>query len=120
MIDFNKYSIALVKEHKIIYISNEKRLKPLFDLINKFKLKECTLYDRVIGLAAAKLIVYSKMISEVITPIASKGAVELLKENNIKITPEKIVEKIDCIMEEKARDIEDTEEFYNKLKETFK
>jgi hypothetical protein len=65
--DFTKYSLALIQGNKIIYSSQSNGLKPLWDCLENYRQTKDSfiLYDKVIGLAAAKLIVYSKIISEI-------------------------------------------------------
>ncbi len=115
MTDYADFSLVLIKNKKVIYSSKESGLKPLVECVNKFKLKNCVLYDKVVGLAAARLIVYSKMISNVITPVCSKQAKELLTKNKIKIEAEQIVDNIDCPMEKMAIETEDNELFFKEL-----
>lgn len=82
--DFSKYSLALLEGNKLIYSSQDKGLRPLFDCLGKYKEKSgLILHDKVIGLAAARLIVYSGMIAEVITMIASIPAKKFLEDNGI-------------------------------------
>jgi hypothetical protein len=64
-------------------------------LENYSEVKEkLTLHDKVIGLAAAKLIVYSGIISCVHTPLCSKPAKKFLEEYGIKLYAKKIVANI--------------------------
>ncbi len=67
--DFTKYSLALIQGDKIIYSSQSNGLKPLWDCLEKYRQAKgkFILFDKVMGLAAAKLIVYSKIISEIQT-----------------------------------------------------
>lgn len=91
------YPLILYHHRKAVYSSRDSGLQPLVMCISECKGKytHCRLYDKVMGLAAARLIVYSGMIDKVTTPLASTSAVALLKENNIKIAAGKVV---DCIM----------------------
>jgi len=120
MIDFDKLSLALVSGKDITYSSQGSGLRPLFICVSKFKGKVsgCILYDRVIGLAAARLIVYSGIISEVVTPVASAPAKELLQQEGIRIKAGKVVDNIlmkdgsdICPMEKKAKDTGNQEMF---------
>jgi hypothetical protein len=52
------------------------------------------LYDKVIGLAATKLIVYSKIISEIQTLLVSQPAKKFLEENKIPLTTKNTVANI--------------------------
>lgn len=125
--NFAKYSLALIKNNKIIYSSDKSGLRPLVECINKYKskLKNCTLYDKVIGLAAAKLIVYSGMFSSVITKVISKLALDYLRDK-INLEYESLTENIlnnektsICPMELKAKELDDTS-FINHIKNLFK
>jgi hypothetical protein len=126
--DFSKYSLGLFFNDELVFSSNNKGLKPLLICINECmdKYSECILYDKVIGLAAAKLIIYSRMISRVVTPMISKSALELLEKNDIEVKSEIIVENIlnndmssVCPMEKRANKIDDNHEFYDVLKKLF-
>jgi hypothetical protein len=124
------YSLKLISNNNIIYISKNPGIKPLFFCVTEqksnFKSKECVLYDKVIGLAAARLIVYSNIIKSVHTPTASVKAIELLKQNGIEIIATTVVDIIlnkdksaQCPMEERALKSLNNEEFYNQLKHLF-
>lgn len=124
--DFEKYSLILIHENRIIFSSEHTGLRPLLQCVMKNKKKHCILQDRAIGLAAAKLIVYSGTIDSIIARVASRPAVELLKNNNISITAETTVDHIlrkdaqgICPMELLAAKIEDPKEFFDKLRKNF-
>lgn len=122
--DFTKYSLALIKDDKILFSSEKSGLKPLIECVKEFKnkVKDCILHDKVVGLAAARLIVYSGMINSVFTDTASEKAKELLENNNIRLDAQKIVDNIlnnkkdnICPMEQKAIEIEDNELFFSNV-----
>jgi hypothetical protein len=94
--DFTKYSLALIQGDKVIYSSQSNGLKPLWDCLENFRQTKNSfiLYDKVIGLAAAKLIVYSKIISEIQTLLVSQPAKKFLEENGIKVETKKTVANI--------------------------
>jgi hypothetical protein len=124
MLEFEKYSLVLLKDDKIIYTSNKPGLRPILTCVkeNRLKFENCILYDKVIGLAAARLIVYSDIVSSVITPVISKSAKELLIKNKIEIESGKVVKNIlnkektkTCPMELKAKRINNDEEFFQEL-----
>lgn len=93
--DFSKYSLALIEKNELIYSSQENGLRPLFDCLQKYKGKSgLILHDKVIGLAAAKLIVYSGIIAEVVTTIASAPAKKYLENNRIAITADDVAANI--------------------------
>ena len=118
--DFTKYSLALIKDNKIIFSSTKSRLVPLLECIQRFKIKvnNCILHDRRIGLAAARLIVFSNMISKVFTLTCSFQAKELLEKNNIQLIADEFVVNIlkengeICPMELRAKELNDNKEFY--------
>lgn len=95
-VDFDKYSLALIQEDKIIFSSDRHGLRPLMDCLENYsQIKEkLTLHDKVVGLAAAKLIVYSGIIFEVHTPMASRSARDFLEEKGIKLHAKEIVPNI--------------------------
>jgi len=102
-----------VRDDEVLFSSEKKGLRPLVECISEMKGKvdDAILYDRAIGLAAAKLIVYSGFIIRVITPLMSKKAKVFLDDNKIETEYEKIVDTIlnsdktdSCPMEKKAED----------------
>jgi len=118
------YSLILKKSSRILYRSTQTGLRPLVECIEKNKGKKgCTLYDKIIGLAAAKLIVYSGMIKTVSTSVASLSAIQFLKEYQIEVQPLATVSSIlnqkhndVCPFEKKAQTIHDPIEFYETIK----
>jgi len=126
--DFSQYSLALIKDDKIIFSSDKSGLRPLIECIKKSKGKEanCILFDKVIGLAAARCIIYSGFISNVIAGTASEKAIESLEKNSIKVKAATIVKNICnkdrtgiCPMEKKALEAADNATFYNELAAIF-
>lgn len=93
--DFSKYSLALFEGNIMIHSSGERGLRPLLDCLGKYKEKTgLILFDKVIGLAAAKLIVYSGIIAQVLTTIASAPAKKYLEDNGIKIAADEVTSNI--------------------------
>jgi hypothetical protein len=130
--DFTKYSLALFKDSKLIYTSKGTGIRPLVECIMKMKkekhdIKDCTLHDKVIGLAAARLIIHSDIINSVYAGIISREALEMLEKKYIDVEADKGVEKIlskdkksPCPMEELARKIPDNKLFFLELEEKIK
>jgi len=82
--DFSKYSLALFEGGALIHASNGKGVRPLFEALEKFRAKSgLILHDKIIGLAAAKLVVYSGIIAKVNTTVASAPADKFLKDHGI-------------------------------------
>ena len=85
--DFTQYSLALFKDEKRIHASDGGGLRPLWDALEKHKDKSgLLLHDKVMGLAAARLIVCSGIIAEIFTMVASRPAKEFLEESSIRLT----------------------------------
>ena len=84
--DFTRYSLALVDENQIIFFSEGHGLKPLWDCLEDYRheKKSLILHDKVIGLAAAKLVSYSGIISVIQALLVSQPAKIYLEENHIK------------------------------------
>jgi len=94
--DFTKYSLALVDENKIIFFSEGHGLKPLWDCLENYRQTKDSfiLYDKVIGLAAAKLVCYSGIISEIQTLLVSQPAKKFLEDSSISIKAKNTVDNI--------------------------
>jgi len=82
--DFTRYSLALLEGGQIIHCAGGGGLRPLWDALEKFQGRSgLILYDKVIGLAAAILIVRSGIIAEIHTKVASRPAEEFLEKNGM-------------------------------------
>jgi hypothetical protein len=82
--DFTRYSLALLEGEKLIYSACGGGLRPLWDTLEKFQEKSgLILHDKVMGLAAARLVVHSGMIAEIVTMVASLPAKQFLEHNGI-------------------------------------
>ena len=94
--DFNKYSLCLFCEDRAVFTSHAAGLSPLVDALDlgKWRFQNCILHDKIIGLAAARLIVYSRMIAEVISCVSSHRALILLQKEGILLRSDKTVENI--------------------------
>ncbi len=94
--DFTKYSLALIENDKVVFSSRESGLKPLWECLKRFhdSKRNFILFDKVIGLAAAKLIVHARIISRIETPLASEPAKTFLEKNAILIKAARIVPNI--------------------------
>ncbi|MBD3164264.1 DUF1893 domain-containing protein [Candidatus Woesearchaeota archaeon] len=112
--DFEKYSLALIKNNKVVYSSDKPGLRPLVNCIAKNKeKKDCALHDKVIGLAAAKLVFNSGIAEKIVTSIISKPAFDFLKDKLV-VEYDEIVKnilnterKVICPMEKKALELDE-------------
>lgn len=118
--DFTTYSLRIIHEDGVIYSSDKNGLRPLIEFVGQYKGKKtnCHLQDRVIGLAAARLIIYSSAISQVCANVMSKKALKLLKNSMIEAKYNILVENIlnmdktgPCPMEKAATEM-NNEGFY--------
>lgn len=118
-------SLALIKNEKVIFESSNRGLAPLVKCIDQFKGREtgCILYDKVVGLASAKLIVYSQIVTEVYTPLISRSAQNLLSYKKIKVSADKevpFIKRIDdasiCPMELIAQRTENLDLFFDEVR----
>lgn len=94
--EFTKYALVLIDGDKIIYTASGAGLAPLWDCLEKFRDNggRFTLFDKVVGLAAARLMVYSGIIEAVLTPLVSKPAKQFLEENGVRISADQVVANI--------------------------
>lgn len=104
----DKYSLIVVKNNRIVYKSKEKELHPLFKVAEKRLLEDSEIFDRVIGLAAAKICYWHK-VKIVNTLTISKDALSYLVNNQVTVNYNQIVNEIvqlnnkACPMEKIAR-----------------
>ena len=98
-----KLSFVLSKGDKIIYRSKKQRLIPLLFCLKKYKaqMRGALVFDKVVGRAAALLLLYGG-VKKVITPLISRGALIVLKRGGAKVEYEKIVK---CILNVKGDDL---------------
>lgn len=108
----SKDSLRVYEEHKLVYISKSRSLSPLLKLLASADLPANTIvFDKIIGLAAAKLIFLLKPVA-VFTPLGTYAAEGFLHKNGIATFFLKKVEKIlgfdkktDCRHEKIAKNI---------------
>ncbi|MDP6641294.1 MAG: DUF1893 domain-containing protein [Nitrososphaerales archaeon] len=91
----NNLSMVFVRKGKIIFESNTNGLSPFIQSINKHfqDIKESTLADKVVGKAAALLVIYAK-INSVFASILSLEAAKILEHNRIPYKYDKMVDRI--------------------------
>lgn len=118
-------SCALLKDDEIIAVNKGKGVFPLLELhdIESQKMEKSLLVDKVIGRAAA-MIVLSGKIEAVHAEIMSEEALELLEEKGVSATYDKLVPKILnrqkdglCPMEKAVKSITSPQEGVQVLRE---
>jgi len=94
--DFKDCSLAMFWGRRRVFTSGEPGLKPLVEWLEIYrgKYQGCLLHDKVVGLAAAKLIVYSGLISEVATGVSSAPAKSFLLDHGVPVSASLLVDNI--------------------------
>lgn len=111
------HSLLVYQKGKISY-QDEHGIKPLLIQIEKKGLKKAVVVDKVIGKAAALLMVYGK-VKQVHTDIIAKDAITVFEKHKVKFSYNKVVDYILnvkkdglCPMEQKVKDIDSPKEAY--------
>ncbi len=121
----NNYSIVIQSEMGEILTFNDRGVKTLIKIIdnNPSFLKNAILADKVIGKAAALLMVFGG-VKEVFALVISTPALMVLEKNNITVSFDLLTERIKnrkgdglCPMESLCLNIDNPETAYEKLKE---
>ncbi len=116
-------SLIVKKDSKIIFQSSGEMLHDLLRCIktHKKEIKNALVVDKVVGLAAARLLVFAR-VKEVYAFIASEPAIKYLQKRNIAIHAKRIVKNIlnrdktgICPMERRALNCRSDSEFYKLL-----
>ena len=123
----NEYSIVVVKENEIVYKSESKGLQSLISLYKTKKntLEDSSIADKVIGRAAALILVDSN-IKEVYADLISQNAIDILDKSNIPYEYKTQVKEIRnrdntgmCPMEELSLKCVSADELIEKIEEKF-
>jgi len=116
-------TLQVEKAGRVIFASAEPMLKPLLLCLQRRRsdMAGATVIDKIVGRAAAYLCVEGK-VAEVITPLASHGAQEVLQQAGIPLQAQRVVAQImnrdntgPCPMEQLAGQARSAEEFYQAL-----
>lgn len=119
------HTVVIYKNDASVIVSDDRGVAPLMKLIteDKTQLKDSIIADKIIGKAAALLMIYSE-VKEVFTPVISQPALQVFEKHNIKIHYDKLVDRIInrkgdglCPMETICMDIDNPEEAFEKIKE---
>ena len=117
-----KHNLIVIKNDKIIFKSNNPGLKDLLFASEKNFLENAIIYDKLIGLAAAKIAVFSKA-KELHTLLASELVVAFCQNKKIPLKAEKIVERMydsknknECYLEKIAQKINNLPAFLKHFK----
>ncbi len=117
-------TLLILKDGKTIFSSSEEGMQPLLEAIHDVDpliLKDSIVIDKIVGKAAALLIIYFKG-KEVHCTVISVRAREVLKRHEIPYRSEKVIPEIAnklgtgiCPFEQVVMDVEDPEEGYERL-----
>ena len=114
------HTLVIYKNNASVITSNDRGVNSLIKLIkeDKSQLSGSLIADKVIGKAAALLMIYAG-VKEIYAPIISKPALQTLLKHNVKVYYNKEVERIInrkgdglCPMETLCLDIEKPDEAY--------
>ena len=115
------HTIVIYKSDASVVVSDDRGVAPLMKLLkeNKEQLRDSMIADKVIGKAAALLMVYAG-VKEVFTPTISVPAIKAFEKHDVKITYDKVVERIInrkgdglCPMETLCLNVENPEEAFD-------
>lgn len=104
----DNYSLAVSRNGMVVFTSKKRGLHGLIETMQQNLLKDSLVFDKTIGLAAAK-ICYWGNVKKIFCLIASRKAVNFLLRHRVEINAEKIVREIigengkKCQMEELAK-----------------
>ncbi|WP_413854400.1 DUF1893 domain-containing protein [Candidatus Ruminimicrobium bovinum] len=111
------HSLAVCQKGKISF-QDEHGIQPLLIQIKKKGLKKAMVVDKVIGKAAALLMVYGK-VKQVHTNIIAKDAIEVFEKHKVKYSYNEVVDYIQnakqdglCPMEQKVLNIDSPKKAY--------
>lgn len=115
-----EFSLVLRDRDTLVFSSRKHGLRPLLECVAAYagRLHNASLTDKVVGRAAARLIVTSGMIGRVTAGVISKGALQCLADHPIEVEWGKTVVTIlradgkgICLMEELSNRFPDDGEF---------
>ena len=114
------HTIVILKKNASVITSDDRGVSPLIKLLkeDKLQLQDSIIADKVIGKAAAMLMIYGG-VKEVYTPIISSPAIKIFNIVNVKINYDKEVDRIInrkgdglCPMETLCLDIDNPKEAF--------
>ena len=120
-----KLSLVIVKNQKVIFKTKKQGISGFLQAIEKLNqnLSKSSIADKIVGVAAAMLCVYSD-VSSVFAQTISEGGIKVLENNNIAHQFEKSVSCIlnrnkndFCPFEKKAISCKNPKEAYENLKD---
>jgi len=94
--DLDGYTLALIHEGQVVYSSQEGGLQPLIDCLAacRGRYRNALLHDRVVGLAAARLVAPTGVVQTVVTRTVSQSALTFLEAHQITVRADEVVDQI--------------------------
>jgi len=120
-------SLVITKQGRIIYSSQEKGVRPLFQAILSMRdsLDNAAVADRVVGSPVAMLCLYAR-ISSVYAVVASEAAVTMLHKQGVAVTAKEVIpdilnsDRTDlCPFETLARSVTSPSQLFSALESLF-
>ena len=107
-------SLVIVKEGQILFESDSSGIRGLLQSIEKLKIEMygSSVADRIVGRAAALLLAYSR-VNEIYAFVLSRGGLEVLEENRIKVECQNLVQ---IIRDQTGKNICPFEKFSSEIK----
>jgi len=124
--DLDDDTLALIHEGQVIYSSREGGLQPLIDGLAacRGRYRNALLRDRVVGLAAARLVAPTGVVQTVVARTISQSALTFLEAHQIVVQADEVVDQIltadrtaPCPAEILALEVEDLLTFQKRLAE---
>ena len=122
--DFTRYSLAIFEGERLLHSAAGGGLRPLQDALKKYRDHTgLILHDKIMGLAAARMIVYSGTIAEIAAGVASIPAKAFLEKKGIGLSALEIADNIltrdksaVCPGEVIALEVQDPDAFLKKIR----
>jgi hypothetical protein len=116
-----KYSFEVYLDNNLVFFSNKNWIHPLFEFEKfirntDFPLENLLVKDKIVGKAAAMLLIHFK-IKKIHAKTLSRLGQEILDLYEISHSFDKLIDKVYCQTEILLSDITDTQIAYNLLKE---
>lgn len=124
-IEEGKYTLVIRKTNGRLFKSKENGIKDLILAYKKGFLKKATVYDKIVGLAAAKILVFSK-VKEIYALLCSQLAFKFCQKEKIPLNSQKIVKKIydfknknGCRLEKMAQKVDNLPDLIKKFEKFY-
>lgn len=117
-------TLCIVKVNEVVYTSKDRGVYPIYHAVTDSNLdvEGASVADKVTGKGAALLCAYGK-IGTLHTGVISKPALKVLKDNNIIVTYDRLVDNIKnrsgdgfCPVESLSKDIENPQDIISPVK----